>query len=249
MWRRVYVYTPPGYDGGGGRYPVLYLQHGSGECERSWSNQGRVNFILDNLIAEKKAVPMLVVMENGMVAPRAGAAPAQAGPGAAPGATPRRNDAFADVVVQELIPMIDAAYRTLADQPHRAIAGLSMGAGQATEIGLGNIDKFSGIGSFSGGGIRNFDPKTSNNGIFADPAAFNKKVPVLWYGAGGAEASRASGGKTAVETMNKAGIKAVWFESPGTTHEWQTWRKCLYDFAPRLFRGASAAPAKKKARG
>ena len=231
MWRRIYVYTPPGYDNGRTRYPVLYLQHGSGECERSWSNQGRVNFILDNLIAEKKAVPMLVVMENGMVAPRAGAvAPA------VPGAPARRNDAFPDVVVKELIPEIDAAYRTLADQPHRAIAGLSMGAGQATQIGLGNIDKFSGIGSFSGGGIRNFDPKTSNNGVFADPAAFNKKVPVLWFGAGTVEAGRMGGGKTAVEAMNKAGIKAVWFESPGTSHEWQTWRKCLYDFAPRLFR-------------
>jgi enterochelin esterase-like enzyme len=244
MWRRVYVYTPPGYDGARTRYPVLYLQHGSGECERSWSNQGRVNFIMDNLIVEKRAAPMIVVMENGMVAARAAAPPAAA-PGAAPGASPRRNEAFAEVVVKELIPMIDATYRTLADQPHRAIAGLSMGAGQATQIGLNNLDKFSGVGSFSGGGVRNFDPKTSNNGIFADAAAFNKKMPVLWYGAGTAEAGRVSGGKAAVEAMNKAGIKAIWFESPGTSHEWQTWRKCLYDFAPRLFRAGSAGPARK----
>jgi len=245
MWRRVYVYTPPGYDGARTRYPVLYLQHGSGECERSWSNQGRVNFILDNLIAGKKAMPMIVVMENGMVAPRSGGEPtgvAQGGP--ARGGAQRRNEAFADVVVKELIPTIDAAYRTLADQPHRAIAGLSMGAGQATQIGLGNIDKFSGVGSFSGGGIRDFDPKTSNNGIFADAAAFNRKVPVLWYGAGTAEAGRVSGGKAAVEAMNRAGIKAIWFESPGTSHEWQTWRKCLYDFAPRLFRGGATAGKK-----
>ena len=245
MWRRVYVYTPPGYDSARMRYPVLYLQHGSGECERSWSNQGRVSFIMDNLIAEKKAAPMLIVMENGMVAPRAAGA---ATPGA-PGAAPRRNEAFADVVVQELVPMIDGAYRTIADQPHRAIAGLSMGAGQATQIGFAHLDKFSGIGSFSGGGVRNFDPKTSNNGIFADPAAFNKKVPVLWFGAGTAEAGRVSGGKTAVEAMNKAGIKAVWFEAPGTSHEWQTWRRCLYDFAPRLFRAVSTAPAKEAGKG
>lgn len=224
---------------------MLYLQHGSGECERSWSNQGRVNFIMDNLIAEKKAVSMIVVMENGMVAPSAAGPPAPA----ASAAAPRRNEAFADVVVNELIPAIDSAYRTLPGQPHRAIAGLSMGAGQATQIGLANTGKFSGIGSFSGGGIRNFDPKTSNSGVFADAAAFNRKVPVLWFGAGTAEGGRVSGGRTAVEAMNKAGIKAIWFESPGTSHEWQTWRRCLYDFAPRLFRTASGASAKKAGKG
>jgi enterochelin esterase-like enzyme len=205
------------------------LQHGSGESERGWSNQGRVNFIMDNLIASKKAAPMIVVMENGMVAARAGA-------GAQPAAGGRRNDAFADVVVNDLIPTIDATYRTIADREHRAIAGLSMGAGQAVQIGLANVDKFSGIGSFSGGGVRNFDTKTANNGAFADPAAFSKKVPVFWFGAGTAEAGRTTSGKANVEAMNKAGIKAVWFEAAGTSHEWQTWRWCLYDFAPRLFR-------------
>ena len=226
-WRRVYVYTPPGYDQSPKtRYPVLYLQHGSGESERGWTLQGRANFILDNLLAAKKAQPMIIVMENGMVAAKAGAPPAAAG----------RNAAFGEVVVNDLIPMIDAAYRTMPDRAHRAIAGLSMGAGQATQIGLANLDKFAHIGSFSGGGIRNFDPKTSNGGVFADVAAFNKKVPVFWMGAGTAEASRATSVKASVETMNKAGIKAIWFEAPGTSHEWETWRKCLLDFAPRLFR-------------
>jgi enterochelin esterase-like enzyme len=234
MWRRIHVYTPPGYDASRERYPVLYLQHGAGESDRSWPNQGRVNFILDNLIAEKKAVPMIVVMENGMVAPRVGGATAGT---AGPGGAARRNEAFGDVVTSELIPFVDISYRTIADQPHRAIAGLSMGAGQATQIGLANVDKFSGIGAFSGGGVRNFDPKTSNGGVFADPQAFNKKVLVLWFGAGTAEGARVSGGKAAVAAMVQAGIHAVWYESPGTAHEWQTWRRSLSDFAPRLFRG------------
>jgi enterochelin esterase-like enzyme len=226
-WRHIIVYTPPDYDANPkGRYPVLYLQHGSGESERSWAEQGRVNFILDNLIAAKKARPMIVVLENGMVASK---------PGAAPGAGGRRNEAFAEVVIQDLIPYIDGAFRSLPDRMNRAIAGLSMGAGQALQIGLSNLDKFAYIGAFSGGGIRNFDLNTSYNGVFRDPAAFNKRVRVLWFGAGSAEAARMTAVKESVEAMNKAGIKAVWFESPGTSHEWQTWRRSLHDFAPRLF--------------
>lgn len=227
-WRRIAVYTPPDYDSNPkARYPVLYLQHGSGESERGWTAQGRANFILDNLIAEKKARPMILVMENGMIASKPGAA---AGPGG------RRNEAFAEVVIHDLIPFIDSTYRTLPDRMNRAIAGLSMGAGQALQIGLSNLDKFAYIGAFSGGGIRNFDLKTSYNGVFRDPAAFNKLVPVLWFGAGSAEAARMTAAKDAVAAMNQAGIKAIWFESPGTSHEWQTWRRSLHDFAPRLFR-------------
>jgi enterochelin esterase family protein len=237
-WRRANVYTPPDYDRNVKmRYPVLYLQHGSGESERGWTSQGRANFILDNLIAARKAEPMIVVMENGMVAMRPGAAPPAppAAAGGRPAGPPRRNEAFGDVVIQDLIPMIDATYRTRPDSAHRAIAGLSMGAGQATQIGLTHVDTFGYVGAFSGGGIRNFDLKTSYDGVFADPASFNKKVRLFWMGAGTAEA-RAMAGKTTIEAMNKAGIQAVWFEAPGTSHEWETWRKCLYDFAPRLFR-------------
>jgi len=221
MWRRAVVYTPPDYDKDAQtRYPALYLQHGSGENERGWTSQGRANFILDNLIAEKKAQPMIVVMENGMVAPKAGAGPAASKPGAAP----RRNEAFGELVVGELIPMIDATYRTIPDRTHRAIGGLSMGAGQAMQIGLGNLDKFAYIGSFSGGGMGKPDAK------IPEP-----KPLLVWMGAGTAESSRMTSAKATVEAMTKAGITAVWFEAPGTSHEWQTWRKCLYDFAPRLF--------------
>ena len=221
MWRRAIVYTPPDYERDAkARYPVLYLQHGAGESERGWTSQGRANFILDNLLAEKKAPPMIVVMENGMVAPRAGGSPASAKPGAGS----RRNEAFGELVINDLIPMVDAAYRTIPDRTHRAITGLSMGAGQAMQIGLGNLDKFAYIGSFSGGG-----PARS------DPGKFEPKPLLVWMGAGSAESSRMTSGKATVEAMSKAGIQAVWFEAPGTSHEWQTWRKCLYDFVPRLF--------------
>jgi enterochelin esterase-like enzyme len=221
MWRRAMVYTPPTYDKDPQtRYPVLYLQHGSGENERGWTSQGRANFILDNLIAQKKAQPMIVVMENGMVAPRAGASAAPT----KPGANSRRNEAFGELVVNDLIPMVDAAYRTIPDRTHRAIAGLSMGAGQAMQIGLGNLDKFAYIGSFSGGGTTR-----------SDFGKFEPKPLLIWMGAGSVESSRMTSGKTMAEAMTKAGITAVWFDAPGTSHEWQTWRKCLYDFAPRLF--------------
>ncbi len=221
-WRRAYVYTPPDYDRNvKARYPVLYLQHGSGENERGWTAQGRANFILDNLIAAKKAQPMIIVMENGMVASKPGA-----GATAEPGRQPRRNAAFGEVVVNDLVPMIDASFRTLAGREQRAIAGLSMGAGQAVQIGLANLDKFAYIGSFSGGGPRGN----------IDPAELKKKVRLFWMGAGTLEMGRMGSGKTTVETLSKAGVNAVWFEAPGTSHEWQTWRKCLYDFAPRLFR-------------
>jgi enterochelin esterase-like enzyme len=233
QWRRAHVYTPPDYDKSGSkRYPVLYLQHGSGENETSWVKQGRVSFILDNLIAAKKATPMIIVMENGMVAIKPGAAPAEVATAGRGGS--RGNSAFEEVVIQDLIPMIDATYRTMANREQRAIAGLSMGAGQALQIGLGHLDKFAYIGSFSGG-IRATDPKTAYNGVFADTAAFRKKVKLLWIGAGIAEAASHQANQAAHEALEKAGIQNVFFDCP-FAHEWQTWRYDLQDFAPRLFR-------------
>ena len=139
--RPAYVYTPPGYETNlSTRYPVLYLQHGAGESERGWTWQGKANFILDNLLAENKTKPMVVVMDNGYAAKAD--APANA----------RGNEAFGEVVLNDLIPIIDAKFRTIADRDHRAIAGLSMGAGQALQIGLNNLDRFAYVGAFSGGG-------------------------------------------------------------------------------------------------
>jgi enterochelin esterase-like enzyme len=227
MWRRAMVYTPPGYDKDTARrYPVLYLQHGAGESERAWAAQGRANFILDNLIATEAAQPMLIVMENGMVAPaRSDGAGAEVAAGfASRRSSGRRNEAFAEVVVNDLIPAIDGAYRTLAERTHRAIAGLSMGAGQAVRIGLGNLDTFSYIGAFSGGAR-------------GEPApAADSGLKLFWVGAGSLEGRRTVSGRRTVEALKENGIHAVWREVPATAHEWQTWRVCLYDFAPRLFR-------------
>jgi len=244
-WRRCFVYTPPDYDTNlKARYPVLYLQHGSGEDETGWTFQGRANFILDNLIAEKKAVPMIIVMENGY-AGRPGEKPPMmpsagkvGGVRLPPGPS---TAAFEDVLIKEVIPMIDAKFRTIADRDHRALAGLSMGGNQACRIGLANLDRFSYIGMFSGTGLglgtEPFDPKTGFGGVFADAKSFNKKVRLLWIGLGTAEPDPFPASiKAFCDSLDKGGIKYVYFESPGTAHEWLTWRRSLYDFAQRLFR-------------
>ncbi len=246
-WRRIFVYTPPDYDTRrAARYPVLYLQHGSGEDERGWGNQGRVGIILDNLIAEGKAKPMLVVMENGY-ARRAGETATPPGPGGPGGGAPdfsRMFSALDDVFLKDLIPMIDSTYRTVPDRDHRALAGLSMGGFQAYLIGLNHTDVFASIGGFSGGGGGfggPLDLKTDHNGVMADPDAFNKKMRLLWLGAGTAEPqfiyNSVHGYHLALE---QAGIKNVYYESPGTAHEWLTWRRDLHEFAPLLFQGPDA---------
>jgi enterochelin esterase family protein len=226
--REAHVYTPPGYDSNPTlRYPVLYLQHGSGEDQTSWTRQGKANLIMDNLIAEGKARPMLVVMEQGYAVKAGQAAPA-------PGT--RAGDAFGDLVVHDLVPMIDRTYRTLADRQQRAIAGLSMGAGQAMQIGLANLDRFAAIGSFSGGN-RSFDPKTSYAGAFADSRRVNRTLDLLWIGCG-TEDRLYPGAAALHQALDAAGVRHTWFEGPGS-HEWQVWRKHLQDFAPRLFRAAA----------
>jgi enterochelin esterase-like enzyme len=256
-WRRCYVYTPPGYDTNKTRYPVLYLQHGWGENERGWHIQGRVDFIMDNPIADKKAKPMLIVMDNlnavkpggdaslyaarglvGVAPPNAAAARGgQAAPPAARGGgIPSNFDAtFTEMMLTDLIPMVERTYRVLPGRENRAMAGLSMGGMRTFSTTLQNLDKFAYIGGFSGssGGRGGFDPKTSNGGVFADAAAFNKKVKVLFLGIGSVEGP---GTKTFSEQLTQAGIKNVYYESPGTAHEWLTWRRCFRDFAPRLFR-------------
>jgi enterochelin esterase-like enzyme len=241
--RHIHVYTPPGYDADTEkRYPVLYLQHGGGEDETGWPRQGHMNFILDNLLAAGKVQPMIVVMEKGY-AVRAGQSPAPAGPG--PGRGRFDFTAFGDVVVKDLVPLIDATYRTKADRQHRAIAGLSMGAAQAMQIGLTNLDTFSAVGAFSGAG-RGVDLKTSYGGVFADPAKFDERVNLLYIHSGdvGLDEGIHRGAKALVESLQSAGIKNVVFrDAPGLAHEWQTWRLALNDFAPRLFPSADAKPA------
>jgi len=245
-WRHAMVYLPPDYEAQAKkRYPVLYLQHGGGEDETGWIRQGRANVILDNLIAKGEAKPMIIVMAYGY-ARRAGSAPPDLSPatmGTAQGARAREEMAntFEDDVTQVLIPFVDKTYRTLADRDNRAMAGLSMGGFQTFHITLKHLDLFSHIGGFSGtGGMmedRKPDMKTDFNGAFADPAAFAKKVHVLYLGVGTAEPERFQTRLRGLhDALAEAGIKHVWWESPGTDHEWQTWRRNLKDFAPRLFR-------------
>ncbi|MFP5206202.1 MAG: carboxylesterase family protein [Acidobacteriota bacterium] len=235
-WRRCFVYTPPGYDADlGKRYPVLYLQHGMGEDETGWIFQGHANLILDNLIAEKKAAPMIVVMDNGYAsrpAQRFGAA--STGPAA-------NFSTFEDVMIQEVIPMIDATFRTLPDRDHRAMAGLSMGANEALHLATDHLDTFAYMGGFSGtmNGLSTapLNPATAFDGIFKDGAAFNAKVRLLWLGMGTKEPDPFPGAIGSFRKMlDQAGVKYVFFSSPGTAHEWLTWRRDLNNFAPRLFR-------------
>jgi enterochelin esterase-like enzyme len=246
-WRHALVYLPAGYDTQPKtRYPVLYLQHGGGEDETGWVRQGRANFILDNLIAEGKAKPMIVVMAYGY-ARKAGQTAANPPGGPAP-ATPEARartmqemaSTFQADVTDALIPFVDSTFRTIADRDHRAMAGLSMGGFQTFPITLSRLDLFSHIGGFSGaGGLggRALDPKADFNGAFADPKAFAKKVKLLWLGIGTAEPERMREGIRAFhKSLSDAGIAHVYYESPGTDHEWQTWRRDLNDFAPRLFR-------------
>jgi enterochelin esterase-like enzyme len=219
--RRAMVYTPAEYEGNiNAHYPVLYLQHGAGEDERGWSNQGKMNFIMDNAIASGRGKPMIVVMDRGYATKLAGEA---------------NKNAFEDVLLQDVIPMIDARFRTIPDREHRAMAGLSMGGMQTMQIALTHLDKFSYIGAFSSP-MRNFDLKTSYNGVFSEAAAFNKQVHLLWLGAGTAETQIHSSVKSVHEALTAAGIQNVFVESQGTAHEWQTWRRALNDFAPRLFK-------------
>jgi enterochelin esterase-like enzyme len=251
--RPAYVYTPPDYDKDATkRYPVLYLQHGWGENEYAWWNQGRANLIMDNLIAEGKTKPFIIVMTYGLTneGPGPGArrggpgggtntnavvtAASTNGPGRGPfaggrgGANPFSGAAamFEKVLVGELIPYIDANFRTLTDQPNRGMAGLSMGGMETKFITLKNLDKFSHIGLFSGGVI--------NTNDVSNTPGFREKVKVVFASCG----SRENPGniKANHEALNSIGIKNMAYVSPDTAHEFQTWRRSLYQFAPLLFR-------------
>ena len=247
-----YVYTPPDYDKGSKRYPVLYLQHGAGEDEHGWGGQGHAGLIMDNLIAEGKARPFLIGIANSYLVtggagagrggggrgPATGSQPgatAQTGPGAAGpagAAGPGRgrgfvmtNTPFEHALIEEMIPFIDANFRTMADQPHRAMAGLSMGGAYTRGITLAHLDKFSHIGMFSGGSIAVSEIK--------DMADFKKKVKLVFASYGSRENGATA--RTNVDELNKAGVKAVFYESPLTAHEWLSWRRSLHEFAQVLF--------------
>lgn len=280
--RHAYVYTPPDYDKNTNkRYPVLYLQHGMNEGESGWSGQGHAGLIMDNLLAEGKTRPFIIVMENGGVsnisgarggrggvrggrAPAGGVVPAEVSaptggikisgspmgspspsatlanppaPNAAPTAAPATEGGraggrggfggdFEQILINDVIPYIDSNFRTIADQPHRALAGLSMGGMQTRTITLAHPDMFAYVGIFSGGTI-------SANDI-ANNAAFKEKVKLVFMSYGSREGGSA-GTKAAADSLTAIGVKGVAYTSPQTAHEWQTWRRSLYEFAPLLF--------------
>lgn len=233
-WRRCFVYTPAAYyQNNSTRFPVLYLQHGSFEDETGWAAQGKANLVLDNLIADQKAVPMMIVMDNGYAYTPNDTATAN-----------RRMpsfSAFEEVLIKEIIPMIDTKFRTITDREHRAIAGLSMGANETIRILMNNLDKFSAYGGFSGTpnypSTEAIDPTTFMEGKFKDGASINKQLKVLFLGLGTKEPNPFPGSVGAFRNMlDKQGIKYVYYESPETSHEWLTWRRDLQQFASLIFK-------------
>ena len=256
--RRCHVYLPAEYfTNPTKKFPVLYLQHGMGENEYGWAEQGHTAQILDNLIAEGKAVPCIIVMDNGLNTRRPGEQPMgfggprpqggqrpQGAPGAAPqgprpqGAPgqggPRRgfggfggfSEGFKNVLFNDIIPMVEKNYRVIADPQHRAYAGLSMGGMQAREITLANPDKFAYVGSFSSGAWSVDQVKESNG--------FAKNVKLLFMSGGGKENMGCVEAAKAIK--EQLGMNAVGYESPGTAHEWHTWRRSLFEFAQLIFK-------------
>jgi enterochelin esterase family protein len=235
-WRRAFVYTPAEYETDfKKRYPVLYLLHGSGENERGWSLQGHMSFVMDNLIAEKKSVPMIVVMDYGYAVAKDAPTPPKP---AVQGAAANRNATLEQVYIKEIIPAIDSRYRTKTGSESRAMAGLSMGGGQTQAIGLGHPELFSHLGFFSSAMnvTQLADTKTAFNGLFADANAFNKKIRVLWFGTGTDETQLITRMDDLQAKFKELKINASFYKSEGTKHEWHTWRRCLHEFAPLLFR-------------
>ena len=251
--RRCHVYLPAEYyTNPTKKFPVLYLQHGMGENEYGWAEQGHTAQILDNLIAEKKAVPCIIVMDNGLNArrpgeqggfggprpqrPQGGAAPQGQRRQGAPGqAGPRRggfggfggfSEGFKNVLFNDIIPMVEKNYRVIADPQHRAYAGLSMGGMQAREITLANPEKFAYVGSFSSGAWSVDQVKNSEG--------FAKNVKLLFMSGGGKENMGCV--DAAKKIHDELGMNAVGYESPGTAHEWHTWRRSLYQFAQLIFK-------------
>ena len=247
--RHCYIYTPAEYKKNTDKkYPVLYLQHGGGEDEHGWPQQGRTGIIMDNLIAAGKAVPFIIVMDNGSDTygpnnprperPAAGAprpqAPAQGQrpQGGNPFAGMNFAGAFQSILEKDLIPMVEANYRVYTDGAHRAMAGLSMGGMQTHSIALANPKLFSWIGIFSGGVF-------STEEVDATPG-FRENNKLIFISFGSRELENRIGGaadpKPITEALGKTGMNTVFYVSPDTAHEWQSWRRALYQFAQRLFK-------------
>jgi enterochelin esterase family protein len=222
MERHCNVYVPAEYESNTEKkYPVMYLLHGWGEDENGWSNQGHMANIMDGLIHAGKAVPMIVVMDCGDIKTNSDVRKAST------------ND-VTQIYIKDLMPFIESTFRTINDRQNRAMAGLSRGGFQTTMTVFANLDKFAWMGTFSGFFSRPGQDVTEGfNGVFKDPAAFNKQINLLFISTGTEEGRP----KEAVEALKAHGIKnIVYHESQGTAHEWLTWRRALNEFAPLLFK-------------
>ena len=220
--RAIWIYTPPEYAKTTRRYPVLYLLHGSNDTAAGWTMAGNANFVLDNLLADKKAAPMIVVMPWGHATPYGAPAPG--------GVT---NDAlFEDYLLKDVIPTVEARYRVAPGRQNRAIAGLSMGGGQSLRIGLGHLDLFSAVASFSGAVPGDFETRFA--ALLKDPKSANEKLKTLWIGCGQQD-SLFGRSKSLSELLTKYQVKHV-FRATDGVHNFTVWRKYLAEYAPLLFR-------------
>jgi enterochelin esterase family protein len=237
--RRMHVYTPPGYEAGQDKYPVLYLLHGAGDSDDSWTSVGRANFILDNLIAAEKARPMIVVMPAGHTGPFGfGAPPATT---AATGASrPTAANTFEQDFVKDIRPYVEKHYRVLTDRPNRAMAGLSMGGAQTLNVALPNMKDFAYVGVFSSGILtRNLGEWETQHQADLDGATAAKDgLKLLWF-ATGSQDFLIDRTRQTVELLKKHGLSPVFKETTGG-HTWINWQKYLNEFAPQLFADSAA---------
>jgi enterochelin esterase family protein len=249
-FRRMHIYTPPGYESGRGKYPVFYLLHGAGDCDEAWTSVGRAGFIIDNLLAAGKVKPMVIVMPAGHTSQnfRAG------GASTAPGAQPPRDEFVADFVT-DIMPYVEKNYRVLNDRSNRAIAGLSMGGNQSLNIAIPNLDKFAYIGVYSSGLINAFMRAPQGQPAAAglppitpageawekqhlaklDDPNLKKGLKLFWF-ATGKEDFLLGTTKGTLELLKKHGFNPTFEETAGG-HTWINWRNYLTEFAPQLFTG------------
>jgi enterochelin esterase-like enzyme len=245
MFRRMHIYTPPGYESGKEKYPVFYLLHGAGDSDDSWSSVGRAGFILDNLIAAKKVKPMVVVMPAGHVRPSG------SGPVTSTGSSQPPADAFTADFITDIMPYVEKNYRTLNDRPHRAIAGLSMGGMQSLNIAIPHLDKFAYVGVFSSGLIGAFgrpgataatsgtpSPWEQQHLAELDRADLKKGLKLIWFSTGKEDRLLSTTNAT-VDLLKRHGFEPVFTESSGG-HTWINWRNYLNEFAPKLFQSVTA---------
>lgn len=220
--RQAWVYKPPGYDRSSKRYPVLYLLHGSNDTPAGWTMVGRANFIMDNLLAEKKAREMIIVMPFGHAIPFDAPREEQA----------RNTTLFSEYLLKDLMPLIEKQYRVARGQKNRAIVGLSMGGGQAFHIGLANLDKFSAVGMFSAGGISRANEDRIAS-LLKNPAEINRELNLFWIGCG-KEDGAFSGSQTLADRLKASGIDHT-FRALEGRHTYSVWRECFSEVAPQLF--------------